>query len=315
PVMAPAPAPVAIAAQPPPVAPVMAPRPVAPGDDPQVPSHAEGMKAPRFIDMPDRTDLKALPPAPLPNLVRHTAKGDLPVMSADGLQSWIIYGRPATIDPQAKKLAVVISGLGLNREATNAAINKLPPEVSLSFSPYAKNLDDWVKRARAAGHEVLLDVPMEPVGFPYRDSGPLALARGMAPSDIIDRLERILGKASGYVGVVGQSGSPLAQGDGLMPLWTALRERGLMYVGEMTRPPPERAAAAAVTMSLDDKPFRAAIDARLTRAVSAARADGAAVVVAQGLPVTFERLLSLASNPRGITLVPVSIIPRSGRPS
>ena len=46
--------------------------------------------------------------------------------------------------------------LGLSRAATEAAIAKLPPSVTLAFSPYARNLKTWPERAKGAGHEVLV---------------------------------------------------------------------------------------------------------------------------------------------------------------
>ena len=69
-------------------------------------------------------------------------------------------------------MALIVGGLGLNAVTTRAAIERLPPEVTLSFVPYADNLQSWIDQARAQGHEVMLEMPMEPTGYPDNDPGP-----------------------------------------------------------------------------------------------------------------------------------------------
>ena len=51
--------------------------------------------------------------------------------------------------------------LGRKAELTGIlrGIADLPPEISLSFSPYAAELPAWIDAAHAYGHEVLLDLP------------------------------------------------------------------------------------------------------------------------------------------------------------
>ena len=73
------------------------------------------------------------------------------------------------------RIAVVLTGLGLSAEATDTAIRELPAPITLSFTPYADRLDHWMGLARVNGHEVLLDLPMEPTNFPYDDPGPQTL--------------------------------------------------------------------------------------------------------------------------------------------
>ena len=44
--------------------------------------------------------------------------------------------------------------------------------------PYAEGLQGWIDMARAHGHEVLLEAPMEPVDYPDNDPGPYTLMAG-----------------------------------------------------------------------------------------------------------------------------------------
>ena len=103
--------------------------------------------------------------------------------------------------PGPPRVAVVITGLGLSKAVSEQAVERLPPQVTLSFSPYSDALDQWIPRARAMGHEVMIDLPMEPASFPLDDPGPQALLTGMEPEDNLRRLRWFLDKGRGYSGV------------------------------------------------------------------------------------------------------------------
>ena len=66
----------------------------------------------------------------------------------------------------APRVAIIIGGLGLNAEGTANAIARLPGAVSLGFAPYGGDLEREVAAARAAGHEILLQAPMESFAYP-----------------------------------------------------------------------------------------------------------------------------------------------------
>ncbi|MDC0190553.1 divergent polysaccharide deacetylase family protein, partial [Rhodospirillales bacterium] len=113
----------------------------------------------------------------------------VPKLSSNGKGSWQTYNHPFTPTLQQIKtgegdetttipyarVSIIIRGVGLNRNATLAAINKLPAAISLAFSPYGKGTEEWASLARGAGHETLMSLPMEPVDFPSLDPGPLSL--------------------------------------------------------------------------------------------------------------------------------------------
>ena len=113
-------------------------------------------------------------PAPIAGLFAQGAAGMLPVIGPDGRTPAQAYARAALADGKPK-VALIIGGLGLNAKATHEAIEGLPPEVTLSFVPYADGLQGWIDAARAAGHEVLLEAPMEPKEYPQNDPGPADL--------------------------------------------------------------------------------------------------------------------------------------------
>jgi hypothetical protein len=296
-----------------PVATLTEPPPPPALSEPLIPPGGEPLAPPAFSQLPARTDLKPLPPAPLPELIRVAGGGALPVVTG-GKEPRTAYARPFDGDKSKPRVAVVVVGLGLSKDATEAAIAKLPPEVSLSFSPYASNLDNWVKRARNNGHEVLLDLPMQPPNFPEHDAGPLALMVNQTPVDAVQHLEAILGKTTSYVGLAGALRSPVTTTEQWVSLLRDIRDRGLLFVGDglVGVAETDAPASASVTLVADEVSFRAAIDVRLTRLQAAAQRDGTAIAYVSPRPVTFERLLAWTDTlpQKGLVLAPASAVIR-----
>jgi polysaccharide deacetylase 2 family uncharacterized protein YibQ len=193
----------------------------------------------------------------------------------------------------------------------------LPPEVTLSFAPYGAHLQTWIGKARAAGHEVLLELPMEPFGYPQNDPGPYTLLTSLQPNENISRLEWLLSRFSGYVGVMNYQGARFTSSTtSLTPSLGALKTRGLMYVdnGASQRSlAPNIAAdlglpAITGTRTIDPVQNPEVIDQSLTALEAAAKKSGSALGVASGLPVTVDEVTRWAKTlkSKGITLVPAS---------
>ena len=223
--------------------------------------------------------------------------GPVPVVTGDGRQSWQVYARPYDASDARARIAVVVVGLGRGQADTNKAL-ELPGEVTLAFSPYGEALDDWARQARAAGHEVLLEVPMEPRNFPRDDPGPRALLTSLGPNQNLDRLEWLLARFTGYIGVVDLAGDRFTASEPhLHPLLDELKRRGLVYLdrfgaGSLA----ERIAGdvglmrLSADLVLDDEPSRAEIGRRLVAAEAYARRAGSVVLIARTYPVTFDML-------------------------
>jgi hypothetical protein len=289
--------------QPPPPPPAMS--------EPTMPPGGEPLAPPSFSQLPVRNDLKALPAGPSSDLLRNSPNGPLPIVSGTR-QARTIYAHPFTVEGNPPRIAVVVTGLGLSRESTEAAINKLPPEVSLSFSPYAGNLDNWIKRARNSGHEVLIDLPLEPPNYPVHDAGPMSILGRYGPADAVAHLDAILARTTSYVGVAAALRSPVAAKEQWAPMLRDLKNRGLLFVGDGLVGVPDADVPASLSVSLvaDETPFRLAIDTRLSRLLAAAQRDGSALAYVSARPVTLERLLAwFASFPqKDVVLAPVSAV-------
>lgn len=256
--------------------------------------------------------------APQSDLVRNTPAGPLPIAAPDGRKAWSAYARPFQAAPGTPRVAIVVADLGLLPAATEAAIAKLPPGVTLAFSPYGFDTAADMKRAREAGHEVMLSLPMEDRGFPAHDPGPLGLNTVLPINDNLIRLNMVMTKGVGYVGVLGRGGAAFtAKPDLMKPMLDTLARAGLLYLqppagvqlasyGQVPTP------TAVVDMALDERPFRAAIDARLKALEALARERGSAVAVIDPTPLSFDAVTRWLADAqaRGVALAPVSAVVR-----
>lgn len=257
-----------------------------------------------------------------PELVEETEYGAIPRMAGTGRTPFEAYRRS---DPGAgtasasPRIAIVVSGLGLNFAGTQEAIEKLPEAITLSFAPYGKSLKQAVGNARLGGHEVFLEVPLEPFDYPDNDPGPDTLLTGQAPRDNLNRLYSVLAKFEGYAGLINNMGAKFtASGADFGPMMEELAARGLGYIddGSSNRSlAPQLAAAnrvpfARVTLTLDADPARAAITAALDQLVAKAREDGSAIGLISALPVSIETIADWATQlgEEGIDIVPASAL-------
>jgi len=158
--------------------------------------------------------------------------GMLPVVAPDGRNVAQAYARPFT-STGAPRVALIVGGLGLNPQTTRAVIDTLPPEITLSFAPYAEDLQDWIDMARAAGHEVLLEAPMEPAEYPSNDPGPYTLLANSKPDETARKLDWLLSRGAGYFGVTNYLGGRFLNSDAAMTAFSpALARHGVAFIDD-----------------------------------------------------------------------------------
>ena len=259
----------------------------------------------------------ALAPAPDSRLVEKSPHGPLPKIGADGSKPSEIYARPvivgSSLKPGAPRVALYVDGLGLAGGPTQAAI-ALPPAVTLAFAAVGEDLARQAQAARAAGHEILLQAPMEPADYPATDPGPDTLLAS-APGKNIDRLHAMMARLAGYVGVSNYRGGRfLADEAALAPVLRDLAGRGLLFVEDGEGP-----LAASLAGRFGLKALRAdvvidrgdgaeGVRASLDRLEALARERGAAIGAASALPGALAQIKRWAEGleGRGIALAPLS---------
>nr|WP_043751853.1 divergent polysaccharide deacetylase family protein [Methylobacterium nodulans] len=280
------------------------------------------------IRVPDPAEL-SLAPAPDPRLVEKGRYGVLPRIGPDGARALDIYARPEATSLRsgaapAGRIALVVTGLGIGQTVTQEAVTRLPPAVTLAFAPYGSDIGKAATRAREAGHEVLVQAPMEPFDYPDNDPGPQTLLAGAKPAENTGRLAFVLARVPGAIGVVNYMGARLTgEAASLEPVLREIGARGLGFlddgssprslaleVGRRTRTPVARADAV-----VDAQPLPDAIDRELARLEETARRKGFALGTAMALPLTVERILRWSRDleARGILLVPASHALRTRR--
>ncbi|KQY89593.1 divergent polysaccharide deacetylase family protein [Brevundimonas sp. Root1423] len=264
-----------------------------------------------------RVAASPLPAAPIAGLSQPGPNGPLPTIASDGRVPAQAYARPFRSNGRPR-VALIVGGLGLNAVTTRAAIERLPAEVTLSFVPYAEGLQTWIDLARAQGHEVMLEMPMEPTGYPDNDPGPYTLLSSGSPADLQSKMNWLLGRATGYFGVTNYMGDRFATSDaGMNAFLGILRQRGVAFLddGSMSRRPGAWARASANRV-IDEQQTPAAIVGQLNALEALAKGRGQAMGTGFSYPVTVEAVARWTSEleARGLQLAPASAMTqRPGR--
>jgi polysaccharide deacetylase 2 family uncharacterized protein YibQ len=269
-----------------------------------------------------------LGPTPADGLVEETQYGPLPKIAADGRRPAEVYARPSRYAPKAAagepaRIAVLVNGLGLPDSPDGEILKDLPAPVSVAYGAYARSAQDWVTEARAEGHEVLLQIPLEPENYPTVDPGPHTLLTTLPTEENLKRLQWLMSRYTGYVGVTNHMGAKFeATKDAFLPVLEELKRRGLLYVDDGTAPASAAGEMASVlgldysvaNVQLDDEP---SVAKGLVKLEAAARERGAAIGVAKAKAATIKQLAEWADTleKRGFVLVPVSAAVRSQRQS
>jgi hypothetical protein len=254
-----------------------------------------------------------------PKLIEDSAQGPLPAIAPDGRTPVAAYGMPINVNDKRPKIAIIVDGLGIGAKATADALMSLPPQITLGIPPYADEIQMLADKARGAGHEVLLEVPMEPFDFPDSDPGPHALLVAASAEENARRLDWAMSRFTGYVGLTHLLGARfLGEMPAIEPVLTTAAKRGVMFFDDgtsarslaMTAARHAGATIASGNLVLDGVQSQSAIDARLGELETIARRDGSAIGVASLYPVTIARLSAWASNAgaRGFLLVPITAL-------
>ena len=269
------------------------------------------------VAIPTTQDVRAPVDQRLLETSRH---GPIPKIAPDGARPADIYARaakPVAGRKEGPRIAIVLTGLGVSTAATQDAIAKMPAAVTFAFVPYGAEVERAATRARAEGHELLLQLPMEPFDYPDNDPGPQTLLMSLPTEQNLDRLYWLMSRFQGYVGVANYMGARFTSSEhSLGPVMKETGRRGLIWFDDGASP---RSLAGQIAgannlpyakaeIVLDAVPTPVQIDRALSRLEASARERGRAVGVAAALPSSIERiaLWLKAAEIRGVTVVPIT---------
>lgn len=245
-----------------------------------------------------------------------SAFGPLPVRADDGRRPMDIYARPWS-GSKGKRIALVIGGLGLSQTGSHRAIESLPPEITFAFAPTGNSLERWMRAARKKGHELLVQVPMEPFGYPSINPGPRTLRLASSGETNVENLHWALGRLTNYTGVMNYMGARFAADETAMaPILGDLAYRGLLFFNDGTAGHDQLAQRAALKgvpyvegdLIIDASQSRQDILNRLTALEELAEARGYAVGSGSALELTVATVADWANEAkkRGFEIVGVA---------
>ncbi|WP_192181997.1 divergent polysaccharide deacetylase family protein [Mesorhizobium amorphae] len=251
-------------------------------------------------------------------LIETSETGPLPMRAADGRRPFDVYARPWS-GSRGARVAIVIGGLAVSQTGTQAAIAKLPAEVTLAFAPQGNSIGRWMQAARQSGHEIVMQVPLEPFDYPNVNPGRNTLTVAASPDENLKSLHWALSRTTNYTGVMNYMGARFsADSTAMGPFMAELGKRGLAYVddGSSARSlAPDLALKDGVPFvagdtSIDAVQDRGAILKKLDELEATARAKGSAVGIGSAFDLTVDTVSSWVTEAkkRGIEIVPISAV-------
>ena len=258
--------------------------------------------------------------APVEAVSEKTEQGFLPRIAANGKKPSEVYAKPVglnTIHSDSPKIVIILGGMGLNEKLTRQAITDLPANVTFAFAPYGNNLQAQVDKARDEGHEVFLQLPLEPVGFPGTNPGPKTLLADGDGATNLDSLYWHLTRFSGYAGVVNYMGGKfLSAPKAVKSLLLELKHRGLAFIedGSLPMSATDQVATSMgisvrhATVQIDQNADAASITAALEDLEKQASGGGIAIGTGSGLEITVQAVKDWArdAESRGIEIIPAT---------
>ena len=256
---------------------------------------------------------------PVDEALEDSPYGKLPVRTSNGRRPVDIYARPWS-RAGGKRITVVISGLGLSQTGTQRALSELPPEITLAFAPTGNSLNRWMREARKKGHEVLIQVPMEPFNYPQVNPGPNTLRLASSEETNIDNLRWALGQITNYTGIMNYLGGKFMSDETAMkPVLDELGKRGLVYFNDGSGSGGSNIGTNALragvpylsgNLIIDSSNDPSSIRAKLKALESISEARGEAIGSGSALELTIKEVSEWANDAkkRGFEIVGVAAL-------
>lgn len=196
------------------------------------------------------------------------------------------------------RLVIVMDDLGANSSALRQLMSLEYP-VTYAFWPHGAYTKEGARAAHAAGHEILVHQPMEPIGYPKVKPGPNVLRVGMGDREIRDIVKATLDAVPHAVGLNNHMGSRFTQHSREVDIVLyVLRDKGLFMLDSVTHGRTvfmNRARDLGLrhyrrNVFLDVDASKAKILAQLRQAEKIALVTGQAVAIGHPLPETLAAL-------------------------
>ncbi|WP_075995627.1 divergent polysaccharide deacetylase family protein [Salaquimonas pukyongi] len=258
---------------------------------------------------------------PDPELVERGATGAIPRRSHDGRKPMDVYAREpdTTGNFGVARVVLIVGGIGISQTSSQEAVRKLPGTVTLAFAATGNSLMRWMQAARKKGHELLLQVPMEPYGASGNPAGSRLINSAASAEENLANLHWAMSRITNYVGIMNyQGGKLLSEPGALKPVFDEIAGRGLLFVDDGSSGANRSKAVADASLLpyarahilIDAKRTRQDIAKQLEALVKEAKRTGLAIGVSNGYSETIDMIADFSSraNALGVEITPVSAI-------
>lgn len=191
------------------------------------------------------------------------------------------------------KVAIIIDDMGLDVKRSKQVVDFDVP-LTLAYLPYAESLLSQTKGAHAAGHELMIHMPMEPIN-PKLNIGTIGIKAAMSPDNVDNELSKAFAAFPGYVGVNNHMGSLVTQDKKLMAqVMKRLKNKGLYFIDSRTIKTSVAARMAKTyglktavrDVFLDHVESDAFVDEAFEKVLQALKRKGTAIVIGHPKSVT-----------------------------
>lgn len=273
----------------------------------------------RIEDLPDLPKYTEVEPGQSRPTLEEKPRPKVQLAAASsGAETWRRNAVPFRDLASRPLVAIVIDDVGLDQPRSRRAW-ELPGPLTMSFLPYARDLREQAKAARARGHELMLHLPMEPTG--RNDPGPNALLVSLNDAELRQRTTAALDSFDGFAGVNNHMGSRFTTfKPGMETVLRQLKVRGLMFLDSRTSAQSvgdqlaqEMGVPSIVRhVFLDDEETLAAVRRKLAEAEAIARRQGFVVVIGHPHEVTLQALGEWLPGVqgKGLALAPATAVLR-----
>jgi polysaccharide deacetylase 2 family uncharacterized protein YibQ len=215
------------------------------------------------------------------------------------------------ISPRHSRVSIVIDDLGPDVGIAKRFAS-LPFPVTLSVLPHQAHSREIAELAHLNGREVILHLPMEPLGGKNPGSGALLLS--MPADEIRQKIRSALDTSPYFDGVNNHMGSRMTQDAQAMKIvLSELKGRDLFFLDSMTTNASKgwktamelKMPALKRDIFLDDNPSADAVRLQITRLVKIAKLRGTALAIGHPREATLKSLQEAAGYFReeGIEIV------------
>lgn len=215
-------------------------------------------------------------------------------------------------------IAIVIDDAGMSENRLKKLLRANVSPLTISFLPYAKNLNSQVSLARTSGNEIMLHLPMEPFDN-KKNPGPMALTTEISNTELADRVQWNLSRFKGYVGINNHMGSKFTSDKySIIKFMKIYKDTGLIFLDSKTS---RTSIAADISRKmgiptlerdvfLDNVYSHSEILQQLSKVEKIAHKKGFAIAIGHLQDSTIEALEKWfpVAQSKGFTLVPLSSI-------